>query len=887
MTSFYHLRTKQFLALLCMSLSVVLLASGAVTWVAANWESISPGFKLVSVQSVLLLIGAVLLWLRLRFREEQLVASAGMQWLYQGVAFLGAVVSGALIALVGQIYQTGADTWQTFALWFLLILPWFAFSPGIFIATLAAVVANTAAFLFLRQNHLAIPYELSAYLLAFLNAAVFAYLEEKRSKQDPLWAVLSMSFLICAIVIFATARSTEYVGTTGLYLLIAAALLFIYNKLRFSLLRLYVLTIGVLASAFSALIIETQVLGDFLNMDVVSTLIFLVAIWGGAALMVIALWRQKIVAIKGPERRQALRADLPVAFTVFLVISSFLVAAFTYFLTLFMGLPVRMSQSPDAEIVALIALGVAFALLNKKEEKKRRQPFFSLVLYQIACFVAIEKNYTFFGPDAFNRPISTQILTAVGLVISVLIYRRRTEALVRFISGLGFFVFFGGLHFLPFLSFVSEQFFVFIFCIAFIYFSFKRLSELHLPLITASVLWGIKVVQNNYHFYFISYRGPDEAINFKNTLLAFIHPFRMYLLSDGLPGASYVFISMLYWSLAMLTSLLPLWALWQLFKNDSAKAKAVTVLTGLLVAWLWFGRVDVVAPLALIILAYYKRSIVLYCFAVVIGLLALAGFYFSLTMSLDHKVYLLILSGALFLVPTVLSAQWLILRDDEKHGEVMTAAVSEGPLPHRSAFSRRRFYGLLGIALLCPIALAQWQMMNYDAVSGRGNNNILLRLAPVDPRSLLQGDYMRLNYEVTEIVDRELEAIYRNKYQSTAKTTLSERLVGPLRESKNVRVLAEFGVIDGVAELLIAFHSPTELGKLPKTEDRVYLPFIRKAPGSIYSGTLPAFSTEYFFNQSRAADFAAARFAEVSANNGRVMLRKLLDMDRRVINPRP
>ena len=122
MVSFFRLSSKQFLALLCMSLSLVLLASGAVTWVAVNWESISPTVKLVTVQAVLLLIGAVLLLLRLRFGAEQLVAAAGMQWLYQGLAFLGAVVSGALIALVGQIYQTGADTWQTFGLWFLLIL---------------------------------------------------------------------------------------------------------------------------------------------------------------------------------------------------------------------------------------------------------------------------------------------------------------------------------------------------------------------------------------------------------------------------------------------------------------------------------------------------------------------------------------------------------------------------------------------------------------------------------------------------------------------------------------------------------------------------------------------------------------------------------------------
>ena len=31
---------------------------------------------------------------------------------------------GALLALIGQIYQTGADTFEMFAAWAALILPW-------------------------------------------------------------------------------------------------------------------------------------------------------------------------------------------------------------------------------------------------------------------------------------------------------------------------------------------------------------------------------------------------------------------------------------------------------------------------------------------------------------------------------------------------------------------------------------------------------------------------------------------------------------------------------------------------------------------------------------------------------------------------------------------
>jgi uncharacterized membrane protein len=38
------------------------------------------------------------------------------------------LLCGALLALFGQVYQTGADTWQLFAVWALCILPWVAIS---------------------------------------------------------------------------------------------------------------------------------------------------------------------------------------------------------------------------------------------------------------------------------------------------------------------------------------------------------------------------------------------------------------------------------------------------------------------------------------------------------------------------------------------------------------------------------------------------------------------------------------------------------------------------------------------------------------------------------------------------------------------------------------
>ncbi|WDO03947.1 GDYXXLXY domain-containing protein [Aeromonas allosaccharophila] len=51
---------------------------------------------------------------------------------------------------------------------------------------------------------------------------------------------------------------------------------------------------------------------------------------------------------------------------------------------------------------------------------------------------------------------------------------------------------------------------------------------------------------------------------------------------------------------------------------------------------------------------------------------------------------------------------------------------------------------LSGLAIVAGINVTVWR---YERAMSSGEV-VLLRLAPVDPRSLMQGDYMRLNYEI-------------------------------------------------------------------------------------------------------------------------------------------
>ena len=100
-------------ALLLFSFSGTLLVlAGIIFFFAFNWAELSSFFKLGLIEAALIL-SAFGAWF---FGAKKLV----------GQLFLlsASVLVGVFLAVFGQIYQTGADSWQLFALWAVLILPW-------------------------------------------------------------------------------------------------------------------------------------------------------------------------------------------------------------------------------------------------------------------------------------------------------------------------------------------------------------------------------------------------------------------------------------------------------------------------------------------------------------------------------------------------------------------------------------------------------------------------------------------------------------------------------------------------------------------------------------------------------------------------------------------
>jgi uncharacterized membrane protein len=127
---------RAFLVQLSLWLGTLALAAAVIFFFAFNWESLGRLAKLGLVEAAILATLAAC-W---RLDLESMAGKA--------VLTLLALLVGALLALTGQIYQTGADPYELFAWWAVLILPWVAAGRFAPLWLLWLALLNLAAWLY-------------------------------------------------------------------------------------------------------------------------------------------------------------------------------------------------------------------------------------------------------------------------------------------------------------------------------------------------------------------------------------------------------------------------------------------------------------------------------------------------------------------------------------------------------------------------------------------------------------------------------------------------------------------------------------------------------------------------------------------------------------------
>lgn len=113
--------------------------AGVVFFFAYNWNDLSDIAKFATIETAVVIAaaGALLVGIDRAFGQVLLVAAS--------------VLTGVLLAVIGQVYQTGADAFELFVAWAVLILPWTVISRSAVHWLLWLIVADVALALYGEQ----------------------------------------------------------------------------------------------------------------------------------------------------------------------------------------------------------------------------------------------------------------------------------------------------------------------------------------------------------------------------------------------------------------------------------------------------------------------------------------------------------------------------------------------------------------------------------------------------------------------------------------------------------------------------------------------------------------------------------------------------------------
>lgn len=226
-----HDHWGQWVSRLLLVVGSAFVLSGVVYFFAYNWNQIPPVAKFVSLQiGIVAAVGAASRYGLTRTNGQMLMVGAS-------------VLVGVFLAVFGQIYQTGADAYELFTAWSLLILGWSVISNFAPQWTLWLAVTNVAMGLWWRQA--ALPTEEMEFLicgyLALLNGAALAvrewcalrgvdWIAPRWTRVLPVLVVLG-ALLVPAVTMVMVSDATTSVLVTGIIGLIGHVVLYtVYRR---------------------------------------------------------------------------------------------------------------------------------------------------------------------------------------------------------------------------------------------------------------------------------------------------------------------------------------------------------------------------------------------------------------------------------------------------------------------------------------------------------------------------------------------------------------------------------------------------------------------------------------------------------------------------------
>ena len=873
-TGLFNLSWLRYLNLLFLLLTVGFLTSGVVTLIAANLDYFSDLAKIYGLQT--LLVVTVVLGIYCFIRESRRQAKEKLKWKTYSLFFVVSVLIGGLFALVGQTYQTGADVWQLFAVWTLCQLPFLLLFPNVASALLFAATANVAFYLFNEQN----AYNSMCYAV-LINAGLLVISELfSKAFHDQHWRILPKVFLVLTfaslfglIVIYDVyfyAYAWGELGRSPLSSLLIAIpaliTLYVYHKYRFDFINLIISVIALLgAYCFLASLLIRGV-----EEGVVLGLI-------GFTFTVMAIkWLVKLYKQEYPNNKKSHWA-ISILWMIALLIALVTIGVWLFFS---LGL-----DASSAFIVGILLFGIAWLITLNKDKNEYTiilAGLFFLIANSFLGFYLLVKFDDFFlllGSEfSEDSNFGIFISTLIFSVIIIVSYKLMPNSLVRILLVTQLLVYWQISYNLYFHSYsLNNAWFNTWFnntwfnkiqllsSIVLFYWVMRpnQSARIHLkPIAWGTVLFSLWISVPSYMaFPWVDYGLIDTDVS-----------------SDVMPADAMSLDNMLqvlsgqFWShfqfdvshiLYLLVCALPL-IVYALMKkhSDSKHTEAVLILLVLTLFALGFVGIPVILYLtALLLLVYWTDSRAFFGLLVFAFVVYLGGFYYQLSIPLLYKGVLLVSFAVIFAIVT------LFLHARYK-------APSQSAVENHSVFKAPIW--LVGVFVIALLGAVNYKVQQFEDVLATGKP-IVLKIAPVDPRSLMQGDYMVLNYAIlsefqqSQVLPESNEPLESNEPIETV-------------ESNEITGIDESSPSEKKAYILVHLdqnHVATfceEQSEIPTDfkhcTPNVYLPIRYKG------GWLPKLpSQDYFFAEGKGEHYAQAEYAEYRFKDGILLLARLLDKD--------
>jgi len=871
-TGLFNLSWQRYLNLLFLLLTVGFLTSGVITLIAANLDYFSDLAKIYGLQT--LLVVTVVLGIYCFIRESRRQAKEKLKWKTYSLFFVVSVLIGALFALVGQTYQTGADVWQLFAVWTLCQLPFLLLFPNVASALLFAATANIAFYLFNEQN----AYNSMGY--AVLINTGFLVVSELFSKtfHDQHWRILPKVFLVLTFAslfgltviydVYFHAYAWGELGRSSLSSLQIAipalVAFYIYQKYRFDFINLIISVVAFLGAYCFWGSEFIQAFEDGLVLGLIGFIFTVMAI----------NWLVKLYKREHPNNKKSQWA------TSILWVIALLIAVVTIGAWLFFSLGLDESSTL---IIGIILFGIAWSLTLNKDKNEYTTilaGLFFLIANSFLGFYLLVKfddfflllGYEFSEDSNFGIFISALIFT----VIIIVSYKLMPNSLVRILLVTQLLVFWQISYNLYFHNYsLNNTWFnntwfnkiQLLSSIVLFYWVMRpnQSARIHLkPIVWGTVLFSLWISVPSYMTIpWVDYGlidtdvssdvMPADAISLDNVLQVLSGQFWSHFQFD----VSHI--------LYLLVCALPLIVYALMNKHSESKhTEAVLILLVLTLFALGFVGIPVILYLtALLLLVYWTDSRAFFGLLVFAFVVYLGGFYYQLSIPLLYKGVLLVSFAVIFAIVT------LFLHARYK-------APSQSAVENHSVFNAPIW--LVGVFVIALLGAVNYKVQQFEDVLATGKP-VVLKIAPVDPRSLMQGDYMVLNYAILSEFQQSQVLLETNESLESSEP-IDAVESNEATETTGIDESSPSGKKAYILVHLDKNHVATfceEQSEIPTDfkhcTPNVYLP-IR------YKGWIPELpSQDYFFAEGKGEYYAQAEYAEYRFKDGILLLARLLDKD--------